>query len=76
MTIFDSIILKIANFILLFRCDRYDGEVTIALVGKYVKIEDAYASVNKALGHAAVFAKRKLVLKVANLTLPILFEVI
>ncbi|PAV76486.1 hypothetical protein WR25_11629 [Diploscapter pachys] len=44
-------------------CDRYDGEVIIALVGKYVKIEDAYASVNKALGHAAVFAKRKLVLK-------------
>ena len=68
--------MRSTNFILLFRCDRYDGEVTIALVGKYVKIEDAYASVNKALGHAAVFAKRKLVLKVANLTLSTLFEII
>uniref|UniRef100_A0A8R1HXL7 CTP synthase n=3 Tax=Caenorhabditis japonica TaxID=281687 RepID=A0A8R1HXL7_CAEJA len=41
-------------------CDTFQQVVNIALVGKYVKIADAYASVNKALSHAAVHAKRKL----------------
>uniref|UniRef100_A0AC35TGT5 CTP synthase n=1 Tax=Rhabditophanes sp. KR3021 TaxID=114890 RepID=A0AC35TGT5_9BILA len=39
-----------------------DFELTakVALVGKYIKIKDAYASVNKALEHAATHAKRNL----------------
>lgn len=41
-------------------CDTFQQVVNIALVGKYVKIADAYASVNKALSHAAIHAKRKL----------------
>lgn len=41
-------------------CDTFQQVVNIALVGKYVKISDAYASVNKALSHAAIHAKRKL----------------
>uniref|UniRef100_A0A1I7XN03 CTP synthase n=1 Tax=Heterorhabditis bacteriophora TaxID=37862 RepID=A0A1I7XN03_HETBA len=44
-------------------CDSFTQEVTIALIGKYVKIEDAYASVNKALSHAAIHSKRKLRIK-------------
>uniref|UniRef100_A0A158P5V0 CTP synthase n=1 Tax=Angiostrongylus cantonensis TaxID=6313 RepID=A0A158P5V0_ANGCA len=42
-------------------CDSFNEEVVIALVGKYVKIDDAYASVNKALKHAAIHSKRALV---------------
>jgi len=37
--------------------------VTIALVGKYTRFEDSYASVTKALRHAALESNRKLVLK-------------
>ena len=36
------------------RIDRLDGEVEIALVGKYVKLHDAYLSVHEALKHAGV----------------------
>lgn len=36
-------------------------KVAIALVGKYIKLEDAYISVVKALKHAALTCKRKLV---------------
>ncbi|KAG8223562.1 hypothetical protein J437_LFUL003026, partial [Ladona fulva] len=46
--------------------DRYDNlrkEVKIALVGKYTKLEDSYASVAKALQHAAIAAGYKLNLK-------------
>lgn len=43
--------------------DSFTKVVTIALVGKYTKIEDAYASVNKALSHAAIHSKRKLKIK-------------
>lgn len=43
--------------------DSYTQEIHIALVGKYVKIEDAYASVNKALSHAAIHSKRRLRIK-------------
>ena len=35
-------------------------EVQIALVGKYTKLEDAYASVIKALDHAALAVSHKL----------------
>ncbi|KAL8613708.1 CTP synthase 1 [Nucella lapillus] len=46
--------------------DRYDRllkEVTIALVGKYTKLADAYASVIKALQHAALAVNHRLDLK-------------
>ncbi|XP_046989209.1 CTP synthase [Schistocerca americana] len=38
------------------RVDTLRKDVTIALVGKYTKLEDSYASVTKALQHAAVCA--------------------
>uniref|UniRef100_A0A915Q060 CTP synthase n=1 Tax=Setaria digitata TaxID=48799 RepID=A0A915Q060_9BILA len=41
-------------------CDSFEQEVRIAVVGKYVQIPDAYASLNKALRHAAIHAKRQL----------------
>jgi CTP synthase len=44
------------------RMENLRKEVRIALVGKYTQLEDAYASVIKALGHAALAANRKLVL--------------
>jgi len=37
--------------------DKYDamhGEITVALVGKYTGIKDAYLSVNEALAHAGI----------------------
>ncbi|KAK7108848.1 CTP synthase 1-like isoform X2 [Littorina saxatilis] len=46
--------------------DRYDRllkEVTIVLVGKYTKLEDAYASVIKALQHASLAVNHRLDLK-------------
>ncbi len=52
-------------FDLLFnRSERQLEEVVIALVGKYTALEDAYASVSKALNHAALFCKRKLIIRV------------
>ncbi len=36
------------------RIDMLDGEVEIALVGKYVKLHDAYLSVHEALKHSGV----------------------
>lgn len=45
--------------------DRYDShqqEVTIALVGKYTKLSDSYISLVKALKHAALACRRKMVL--------------
>lgn len=45
------------------RNDRLQDEVVIALVGKYTRLEDAYASVSKALRHAALAAQNKLVIK-------------
>src|SRR5215216_691763 len=36
------------------RIDRLAGEVEIALVGKYVKLKDAYLSVHEALKHAGL----------------------
>ncbi len=36
------------------RIDRREGEVEIALVGKYVKLQDAYLSVHEALKHAGI----------------------
>lgn len=49
-----------------FRADTLCKDVTIALVGKYTKLEDAYASVTKALQHAAVAASFRLKIKVQS----------
>jgi len=43
------------------RLERPEGEVRIALVGKYVALHDAYLSVHEALIHAAAYHRRKLV---------------
>lgn len=48
-------------------------EVKIVLVGKYTKFEDSYASVVKALRHAALQCRRKLNLMV-NTLMPIPWE--
>ncbi|XP_075971798.1 CTP synthase [Anticarsia gemmatalis] len=42
------------------RVDHLRKEVNIALVGKYTKLEDSYASVTKALQHACIAAGCKL----------------
>lgn len=54
---------------MLHRYDRLLREVTIALVGKYTKLEDAYASVIKALQHSALAASHRLNLKVNSIVL-------
>jgi CTP synthase len=38
------------------RIERLDAQVEIALVGKYVKLHDAYLSVHEALKHAGAFS--------------------
>ncbi|OZJ06418.1 CTP synthase [Bifiguratus adelaidae] len=43
--------------------DRLYDTVTIALVGKYTHLHDAYASVHKALEHASLNSNRKLQLR-------------
>jgi CTP synthase len=45
------------------RVDNLTREVTIALVGKYTRLEDAYASVSKSLQHASIQAGYKCNLK-------------
>lgn len=45
------------------RVDNLQKEVNIALVGKYTRLEDSYASVSKSLQHAAIAAGYKLNLK-------------
>uniref|UniRef100_A0A914W0E6 CTP synthase n=1 Tax=Plectus sambesii TaxID=2011161 RepID=A0A914W0E6_9BILA len=47
-------------------CDRFHETVRIALVGKYVQLEDAYTSVIKALKHAAIHVNRKLIIDFIN----------
>jgi CTP synthase (UTP-ammonia lyase) len=51
-------------FFIFDRSERQLEEVVIALVGKYTALEDAYASVLKALNHAALFCNRKLNIRV------------
>jgi len=46
------------------RVDHLRKDVNIALVGKYTKLEDSYASVTKALQHAAIGAGYRLNLTV------------
>ncbi len=45
------------------RIDACEGEVTIALVGKYVQLHEAYLSVWEALKHSAIHHCRKLDLR-------------
>lgn len=45
------------------RVDHLTREVNIALVGKYTRLEDSYASVSKSLQHASIQAGYKLNLK-------------
>lgn len=45
------------------RVDHLRRDVNICLVGKYTKLEDSYASVTKALQHAAISAGHNLKLK-------------
>ena len=48
------------------RVKSLDKEVTIALVGKYVSLQDAYLSVNEALKHAGYFHYAKVKIKWIN----------
>jgi CTP synthase len=45
---------------------KLQGEVDIAVVGKYVSLPDAYLSVVEALGHAGVFNGRKVNVKLVD----------
>lgn len=45
------------------RVDKLHRDVTIALVGKYTKLEDSYTSVSKALQHASITVGYNLKLK-------------
>ena len=47
------------------RYDRITSICNIALVGKYTQLEDSYASVIKALRHAAYAVNKKLKLTVS-----------
>ena len=49
---------------LAYRHENARKSVEIALVGKYTQLEDAYASVTKALQHASLFVNRRLILSV------------
>jgi len=48
------------------RVKTLDKEVTIALVGKYVSLQDAYLSVSEALSHAGYFHHAKVHIKWIN----------
>ena len=48
------------------RNDQGHGEVRIALVGKYTKLEDSYMSVTKALKHASLYCRRRLEITVSE----------
>ncbi|CAN8018104.1 unnamed protein product [Ixodes persulcatus] len=48
---------------LALKAERLMREVTIALVGKYTQLEDAYSSVIKALQHSALACNHKLKIK-------------
>ena len=45
---------------------HYDRKVTIAVVGKYVELQDAYISITEALKHAAVANESELKIKWVN----------
>ncbi|PKK97482.1 MAG: CTP synthase [Tenericutes bacterium HGW-Tenericutes-3] len=45
---------------LVYRIKHLQGEINIALVGKYVKLHDAYLSVSESLKHAGYFHNKKI----------------
>ena len=45
---------------------KYDQKVTIAVVGKYVALQDAYISITESLRHAAVASEAELEIKWVN----------
>jgi CTP synthase len=51
---------------LIYRIHHLDKEVNIALVGKYVKLHDAYLSVSESLKHAGYFHNTKVNIKWVN----------
>ncbi|MBT5022142.1 CTP synthase (glutamine hydrolyzing) [Candidatus Woesearchaeota archaeon] len=53
---------------LLDNLDSPDGEITIAICGKYTKLADSYASINEALMHCSAHFKRKINLKFIETT--------
>lgn len=57
---------KANHFHCFIRHDRLLKEVTIALVGKYTQLEDAYSSVIKSLQHSALGVSHRLNLRVSS----------
>ena len=47
------------------RTEKLTEEVNIVIVGKYTKLEDAYASISRSLQHASLAAGFKLKLEVS-----------
>ena len=45
---------------------HYDRKVTIAVVGKYVELHDAYISIAEALKHAAVANESEIEIKLGK----------
>lgn len=59
-----GILMQLCVFIMFSRSDRLLEHCSIALVGKYTKFSDSYASVIKALEHSALAISHKLDVKV------------
>ena len=51
---------------LIDRIKNLQGEINIALVGKYVQLHDAYLSVNEALKHAGYALNKKIKIDVVR----------
>ncbi len=51
---------------LIDRIKHLEGKITIGLVGKYVKLHDAYLSVSESLKHAVYFHKKHIEIKWIN----------
>ncbi len=58
--------LMVSALCLFGRSDRLLEQCSIALVGKYIKFSDSYASVIKALEHSALAISHKLEVKVSE----------
>ncbi|MCR5231597.1 MAG: CTP synthase [Acholeplasmatales bacterium] len=54
---------------LIYRIENLNGEVHIGLIGKYVKLHDAYLSVNEALKAAGYYFYKKVVIDYIDSTL-------
>lgn len=61
------ILVQTSDLCCLHRSDRLLEQCSIALVGKYTKFSDSYASVIKALEHSALAISHKLEVKVCAL---------